>query len=270
MDTLFSWTAVYIVAALPLLVLSLNFMFGDCVVSSHLERTRQGLHAAAMRRGRMTLVAVAGAVAWQYHSYMHRFRALYFSRSPSECNPALWLYLAADSIAARLVGDPVQSWPSGGCTALDMLYLSLVASLVLSLAMSALVSPHSTRRAATTSFCSKCLCDVQEMDHHCYFVHNCIGRANRWWFVSALASTSATSIFLVLSSFQWILSHPQPWRIADLILGEAVAALSAVGSSFLLAFQLLLLRRQWTTIIFLKDVRRRGLWPSAKSLAWGK
>ena len=272
-----SWLLVYAVIALPALVLCANFVFGSCGVDEELNRRRSlgVVNLWAARRGKITVVLVYLSLVWQYYVYMCLFRRETMSelKSWTHCNVVANTFLIIDNLSALMLGNPTHdmaaSW--GSCDGQDVAVQALWAIFVAQHISLVFSVPQSERPSLRSSRCSKCLMHVDGMDHHCYFVHNCIGERNMQSFVWLLMIVCLLASFLLWSTHSWALSKLDAawaqeenglWRWAShdvLFVGGGFlgAAVCALGSGKLLLDQVWLSRRGLTRIQHLKQQQQR-------------
>merc|ERR1711934_1006589 len=72
--------------------------------------------------------------------------------------------------------------------------------------------PHSGFWVPMNSkYCRRCGHSVAGFDHHCEFLHQCVGRDNYSWFF-ATVFTAAVYNTLALRTFTTLVLGPQPWN----------------------------------------------------------
>lgn len=274
-DILTSWGAVYTALFLPALLMLANFVFGKCFVSEALTRAQHAPHAVhtwPRVAGRAHVALVTLSFVWQYYVVM--FVARTHAGGVNDvhaCNPLSFVWDVVDGlpwVANARVGRLLQCQPCDiayltSVIAFAVLYVSCVFS-VPQLSHRAPAGAGVSREAESVSHCRKCDADVLQMDHHCYFICNCVGVRNRRLFVACLFSGVLNLSFLLYHYLVWVLTE-----------GDALtnfgALLVLVFDAFLaalLCFQVLLWRRGWSTKDFLK-VRTReneSLFRSARRL----
>ena len=246
------------------MLLCANFVFGSCSLDEELIARRQTVtvNHHASRRGKLTVVAVYFSIFAQVYVYMWRYRVVWLNAPWEACNWLAGGFFAVDNISAILLGNPtrriaVLDGCDAGTVGVQVLWLCFAVQhvwLVLSV-------PQSRRPSLRSSRCSKCCMHVDGMDHHCYFVHNCIGDRNIAAFLRLAGLTCCLSGALL--GLTWpmvasVLGDSSAWVSADqLVIGVAcVAALmSMCGSVKLLARQVWLRRQGLTHIQYLKDCR---------------
>lgn len=249
----------YLFLLAPVGLLGLNFVFGHCSVANSLD-CKLGPQAST-RRGKLLLALVLTAFVWQLTEYQFAFRQ-YAGRTVSQCNVLYFCWFAADAVSSYLMDIPALP-PSHllnellTCTACDLVYgTACCLFLLLFFMTSTAVVQHAAAplHAGGASHCSKCNAWVVGMDHHCYFVHNCIGHGNRYFFVGFLGAAGFLAAFLLVRCADWYLSPDAPYRVAA---GALLTAVVCVGAWLMWMWQLLLIRRSTTTIAFLKRRRER-------------
>ena len=151
-----SWPAVYGVIALPGLLMATNFIFGRCGVAAAIE----GDDLPRGRRdtlGRLTVLATHASIWWQLHCVQCVLL--------EPCSRGVWLPLA---------------------------HCMLTSAAICLHTFAAIAKPASTRAGdAEVSFCRRCQRDVPGRDHHCPFLHTCVGGHNRVAYVALLVVTAA-------------------------------------------------------------------------------
>lgn len=270
-EILTSWGAVYAALFLPALLMLANFVFGKCFVSEALTRAQHAPHAVHARSrvvGRAYVALVTLSFAWQYYVVMFVARVAAGGVSDvGACNPAFFAWEVVDALPwVRSV--PVRSLFQ--CRPSDLVYLGSVAVFAVLYASCVFSVPQLSRRAppdaekAVVSHCRRCDADIYAMDHHCYFICNCVGKRNKRLFLLCLVSGVVNLSYLLYNYLVWVMTK-----------GDAVtnvgALLVVMFDGFLVAllgFQLLLWRRGWSTRDFLKARRQNNesLFDSARRL----
>lgn len=250
-----SWEFVCFVAAAPLALLLLNFMFGECSVAASIETNRASSSLRSKRIGRVTVTAIAACLVWQFIEYTIAFR-WWQQRDILECNPAVLLFALVDWCSSRLVGVDSELFDAATaaslrCTYCDVVYYMLSFAFCTAWVECVLSTPQLSQGNAKSSKCSKCNAHVEGMDHHCYFIHNCVGSANRGRYLMMMSSCCLLCMFLGWQCYEFVLSS-RSW--AD-ILALAFTCVCGVGSLLLALLQVLLIRRGLTTIGVLKAHR---------------
>jgi hypothetical protein len=264
-----SWPLVWTIILLPAFLLCANFVFGSCSLDEELNSRRSidTVNRRANIRGKLTVVGVYASLVWQIYVYLWRFRFEWEGRAWSECNWIAGAFLTVDNISALLLGNPTRriSFLDGCDThavALQLLWMIFVAQHLLLL----FSVPQSRRPSIRSSLCSKCCSHIDGMDHHCYFVHNCIGDRNLKGFVRLLMISFCLSSFLLWFTRFWVLSilsdvwEASLWLSHDFFVvggGCLAAGVSAAASLRLLLHQWRLSRSGLTNIEHLK-LRRVG------------
>lgn len=255
------WEVVYVVIFAPAVMLGANFMFGSCAVADALELRTDNMEKRPSWRhrtiGRCSLTGVVVCTAWQYWECLFALRWFEHENSAS-CNPVYAVYFAVDSMSAWAAGfntrDELRD--ERRCTNWEISYLSSVSTMVLLLWYCVTSSPHAQVAGPHTSYCRKCMSHVRHMDHHCYFLHNCVGESNRNAFVMLVAAVGIVAVHvLVRCPLSFVVDT---WHSS---LGYLVTLIVLIGSTCLGVFQLLLLWKGLTTVQFLKRVKGKAwLW----------
>jgi hypothetical protein len=244
-----SWGFVYALVAAPMMLMGVNFIFGRCTMAEAMDHRVEGTEMSihARRMGKAAFVGVVACFVWQLIVYGVTFR-LWSGRPVSDCSFAYTMYWCVDWCSSLLTGTVAPSdAPTLQCTPLDVTHgvgcMSFVYLFVRCLAS----IPQQKRKSVGCSYCSKCGAWVDGMDHHCYLLHNCVGKVNRFTFVRLVASCSLLAAVEVMECREFALSGS---LVAGVSYAAAIVAL--IGSGGLLGFQLLLLRKGLTTLSFLK------------------
>ena len=247
-----SWPAVYALMLLPLAGMAANFAFGRCGVAEALE-TRQGMDLKGARgrtRGRVSLVVVFVCFLWQLHA----------------------LYVVSTKPGAA----PLPVWATFGPSTAFFLFFT----------RSVTARPHAVPgkvAAAGGSLCSKCGVRVPGMDHHCFWIHNCVGAHNRLSFVATTVSGMLSACLCLGLGAEHVVAAidgaGETWRTVldgdgdaaeleatvlgaawsvEIILGWAVSLAAALGCGWLSGHQLWLLARGETTLGRLKAETRKS------------
>ncbi|KPA79363.1 zinc-finger multi-pass transmembrane protein [Leptomonas pyrrhocoris] len=264
-EVLTSWGAVYVALFLPAILMLANFVFGRCFVSEALSRAQhapQSVHTRSRIVGRAHVAVVALSFAWQFYVVMFvaRLHVVGGSDNVHACNPAFFVWDVVDSLP----------WEGSArtdlllqCSASDIAYLTsvtlfaiLYASCVFSVPQLSHSEPVPKEAAAETivavSHCRKCGADIFQMDHHCYFICNCVGKRNWLTFILCLIAGVVNLSYLLCNYLVWVLTEGD----ALTNLGALLVVVCDVFLVALLCFQVLLWRRGWSTKEFLK-VRSR-------------
>ncbi|GFE53133.1 DHHC zinc finger domain containing protein [Babesia ovis] len=119
-------------------------------------------------------------------------------------------------------------------------------------------------RAHHCRVCGRC---VLKMDHHCPWVHNCIGWANHKYFYLSLFYASALSCMVAVLSFptvRHVMKAPMvPFsEVAMLVTGEILSLFFAVVCGAFLCFHLWLMCEAYTTIEFCEKRSYSAIWPN--------
>lgn len=273
-----SWGAVYTALFLPALLLLANFVFGRCFVSEAMcnaQHAPQAVHTASRVIGRAHVVLIALSFVWQYHVVMFVARAAVGGNPDVRaCNPAYFVWSVVDALPS-LPRAPVAELLR--CDLADGIYLTLVTLFAVSYAACVFSVPQANPSVALgadkqvgvqwdASYCRRCGTHVRGMDHHCYFIGNCVGAANRRLFLVCLAAGVANLSYLLRTYGLWVLLHGGIATNAGAVLVAAFDAFLLV----LLVYQALLQRRGWTTREFVRRRReeKESLWHSAVRLCW--
>ncbi|KAG5478122.1 hypothetical protein LSCM4_05522 [Leishmania orientalis] len=253
-----SWGAVYTALFLPAILLLINFVFGNCFVSEAMCRAQQAsqsVHSWSRIIGRAHVAVVTLSFGWQYYVVMFVARANTGGNADARaCNPLFFAWDVVDHLP-YLRG---MQWPLlVQCGSSDAAYLVLVGLFAFFYASCVFSVPQVTTLGATAeghsviSYCRRCGTHVHQMDHHCYFIGNCVGGRNKRLFVCCLVTGVANLSYLLYEYALWALAQSDAVTHA----GATLVIVFDVYLVGLLAFQLLLLRRGWTTREFLR--RRR-------------
>eukprot|EP01004_Peranema_trichophorum_P007322 NODE_6100_length_926_cov_32.743462_g5509_i0.p1 GENE.NODE_6100_length_926_cov_32.743462_g5509_i0~~NODE_6100_length_926_cov_32.743462_g5509_i0.p1 ORF type:complete len:260 (-),score=10.92 NODE_6100_length_926_cov_32.743462_g5509_i0:60-839(-) len=96
-------------------------------------------------------------------------------------------------------------------------------------------------KSSKTKHCNTCQKCVQEMDHHCVIINNCVGKGNWKYFISTLLTTTIISLFLIIHSFPlfYKLLSSSIWGLdeSQVCLGMVVTVFCLIGSFTLMIFQ---------------------------------
>ena len=318
-----SWTAVYIAILGPAVMLLANFVFGNCTVAAWLEQSH-GMASREHRNdkqsfwtsnriGRATVAAGLISALWQRHVFFYYYKP--YRRATlgvrHDCD-VLWDTLSYMSNALRREGQPASSFASylfadESCTVVDLVYHLSLLSFVVAFLLSAIISPQEkvaeeerSSKASTklpqqtgernesrsSHFCSRCGTRVNGMDHHCYFVHNCIGTANRMYFIVLLISVTVLSSCLVSECTEWVVRRvfvgamlqydskaPCVSFVAasQICVGYIVLLVVLVGVGILLPWHLLLVTCGYTQVGLLKSLKYRYPATAARHrVSWGR
>lgn len=254
-----SWTMLYVIVCAPGVLLLANFTFGSCTIAEGLEYRVEGKPTARREHrvvGRCALVGVLLCTAWQYWECMFALR-WWEGREALMCNPILAAYLLVDLASGWLVGAPERGTTWGSvlqCTEWEVSYLVTLAAVVVLMWRCVVMRSHVAAPGPHTSFCRKCMCHVQDMDHHCYFLHNCIGQKNRVAFVQLMISTCTLAGLVLARCPLGFVAHS-----LRSIVGYLTTLIIFCGTLCLGVLQVALLRKGMTTIQFLKQ-RRKDSW----------
>lgn len=253
-----SWEALYIIICAPALLLAANFMFGSCTVADALEQRVDGMKSAHSKHrtiGRCSLVGVLACTAWQYWECQFVIRIWEGTDDILRCNPVSAAYATIDAVSGALAGAPqISTAPDWwDCSRWELSYLSSL-SVMLYLLWFCVTSNSQVRCASpATSFCSKCMSHVLEMDHHCYFLHNCVGAKNRIQFLALVTFVGVVALHVFARCpLAFVFST---WHS---LLGYLVTIVVFCGALCLGTFQALLLRKGLTTVQFLKQTRHKS------------
>jgi hypothetical protein len=246
-----SWPAVYALICLPAVLMAANFVFGRCGVAEAIESREPQPNAVAsvpprraVIRGRLSLVGVAVAFIWQLDVLLHILAEWSLPWSALCLTPSAVFALA---YIPAVLCRPMARQPSNG---------------------------H------TVSRCRKCARDVVEMDHHCFWIHNCVGAHNRLSFVAAVCAACAAAVVDLFLGWPSFARAIEGWRFvllrttvtawdyeddrralrelfftAEVIAGWPVAAVACAGTAYLALNQLVLLARGETTLSRMKARR---------------
>ena len=180
-----SWPFIYCLMFGPLVLMLANFVFGDCTITAMLEEGRgdSPKPRRGVLKGRIATLAVHVAIWWQYH-VRHGARPLLFGHRCDVITAVVdsvlgYTYVMADDVL------PLEDCSFAG---VDGVYYASLVTLVASLLVATLTRPAATTHTAPQRSklpihdyhsCSKCAkAVVPGMDHHCYFIHNCVGDHN--------------------------------------------------------------------------------------------
>ncbi|KAG5477885.1 hypothetical protein LSCM1_05187 [Leishmania martiniquensis] len=267
-EALTSWGAVYAALFLPAALLLANFVLGKCFVSEALCRAQhasRSVHSWSRILGRAHIAVVTLSFAWQYYAVMFVARTKTGGNSdPRACNA---LFFAWDLAGHLPYLRGVQWSLLLQCCTSDAAYLVLFGVFAFFYASCVFSVPQVTTCGAgaeeddATFYCRRCGTYVHQMDHHCYFIGNCVGERNRRLFVCCLVAGVANLSYLLYNYALWAMMH------SDVIthIGAVLAIGFDVYLAGLLAFQILLLRRGWTTREFLRS-RQRDREPLMRSV----
>lgn len=219
-----SWPAVIILCCLPGLLMLRNFLFGNCDVAVALDRRHGGSAPSGSKlRGRAQLAACMVAFLWQVH--------------------------AAMTMTLQRPGSP-DFWVAASFVTLMNIWVFVAWQVAI------WTPPISV--GSDLSSCSKCGVKVRHMDHHCFWINNCVGEHNYTSFVSFLAAVMVASIgelilfwhdidaaaaALVRPSEGTTALHLDLWvgRVLlpslEVVVGALVAVVMALGAGWLLQQQ---------------------------------
>jgi hypothetical protein len=271
-----SWGAVYAALFLPAILMLGNFVFGKCFVSEALSQAQHAPHSTHARSrviGRAYVAVVMLTFVWQYYVVMFVARTHVGGNDDAHaCNPAYFVWDVVDSLP-RISEARIDLLLQ--CRTSDVVYLASVTLFAFLYVSSVFSVPQIPRGgidsgdpggagATAVSHCRKCGADILEMDHHCYFICNCVGKRNKRLFVLCLVAGAMNLSYLLYTYLVWVLTEGDA-------LTNVGALLVVVFDDFLIAllcFQILLWRRGWSTKEFLKVRTREGesLYRSTKRL----
>jgi hypothetical protein len=261
-----SWEVLYWILCAPGILLAANFMFGSCTVADALEQRVAGAAKAHDRHrtiGRCSLIGVIVCTAWQYWECQFVLRH-WNDDGTLRCNPVHAAYATVDGLSGWLAGVPATSssvsqlWD---CRPWEASYLLSLCVMMYFLWFCVTSSSQVGAAGPTTSYCRKCASHVLEMDHHCYFLHNCVGAKNREHFLALVISIGVVALHVLAKcSLAFVFST---WHST---LGYLVTIIVLVGALFLGVFQTLLLRKGLTTVQFLKQTKELTWLQAAISL----
>lgn len=111
-------------------------------------------------------------------------------------------------------------------------------------------------RPPRASHCSTCGACILTHDHHCLWVNNCVGQRNYRYFITFLASTVFTAVFLIANCATHVArSEPhRPSRVPVTILLLVYACLTIWYPAILLGYHIFMTGTQQTTREFLRYV----------------
>ncbi|CAM42410.1 zinc-finger multi-pass transmembrane protein [Leishmania braziliensis MHOM/BR/75/M2904] len=257
-EALTSWGAVYIALLLPAILMLVNFVFGKCFVSEAMCRARhtpQSVHTRSRILGRAYVALVTLSFAWQYYVVMFVVRTQTDGNADVRaCNPLFFVWDLIDHLP-YLRGMQLSLLVQ--CCSSDVTYLVLVGLFAFFYASCVFSVPQATPGSAAAegqdviSYCRRCGTHVHQMDHHCYFIGNCVGERNRRLFLCCLVAGVANLSYLLYKYALWVFAHGD----AVTNVGAILVMVFDVFLAGLLGFQVLVLRRGWTTREFLR--RRR-------------
>ncbi|RNF08104.1 zinc-finger multi-pass transmembrane protein [Trypanosoma conorhini] len=252
-EGLFSWTAVYLAVMFPALVMVFNFVFGNCFLGEALAHNQHATTGKGYYRslGRLCVVVVLGLFIWQYYIYMFQTRKGRVDR----CNPPVYIWHLVDGV---FWGKEGASYALRWNCPLDEVCFLALWSLHLALYAACVMSvPQLGAKSDGGSFCRKCNAYVEDMDHHCFLIGNCVGSKNRKFFLCLLTLCVVNMFFLLLTRGAWAYAEGGVF----ILLGLLLVIGAAVVGSCLLILQCCLLRKNKTTLSFLKEERRsrRGI-----------
>lgn len=262
LKVLLSDAGVVVAIVLPLALLLINFVFGSCVVSEALSTVQTGssenIHTYSRRIGRGLVVVILLTFFWQYFGYFHQVHSSWNGKV-YQCSP---LDGFLESLLSLVRGSPVVQVPDlMVCRWEDIIFLCLW-TLFLVLYVAVIVSSPSkckrlsesmlqtTKGNSNLSYCRRCSCVVEDMDHHCYAVCNCVGGGNRKLFLLLLGTAVAELSFLLLCclpSFRYLCLHDLFSAVGLILVCVVTILLSA-----LFCFHCFLWKRGITTKRFLK------------------
>ncbi|KAG5503569.1 hypothetical protein JKF63_05709 [Porcisia hertigi] len=253
-EAITSWGAVYAALFLPAILMLANFVFGKCLLSEALCRAQQIPHSVHTRShiiGRAHVVLVTLSFTWQYCVVMFVARTKAGGNSDARaCNPLFSLWDLIDNLP--YLGN-VQWSLLVQCCCSDVTYHLLVALFAVFYASCVFsapqVTPHSPAAEGhdSISYCRRCGTHIYQMDHHCYFIANCVGGRNRRLFLCCLVTGVANLSYILHKYALWALAHGD----ALTSVGAVLAGVSDIFLIGLLGFQMLLMWRGWTTREFL-------------------
>ncbi|ORM41898.1 putative protein S-acyltransferase 16 [Babesia sp. Xinjiang] len=118
-------------------------------------------------------------------------------------------------------------------------------------------------RAHHCRVCGRC---VLKMDHHCPWVHNCIGWANHKYFYLSLFYASTLSSVIAILSFptvRHVLHTPMvpTSEVVMLLIGEVLSSIYAIVCGLFLCFHVWLMCEAYTTIEFCEKRSHNIMWP---------
>ncbi|KAK7198932.1 zinc-finger multi-pass transmembrane protein [Novymonas esmeraldas] len=261
-ELLTSWGAVYAALFMPALLMLANFVFGRCFVSEAMCRAQhapQATHTRSRILGRAHVALVALSFAWQYYVVMFVARTKTGgSTDIRTCNPAFSVWDMVDNLPDV---RGVQLTLLSRCRPSDVAYLVLVSLFAFFYASCVFSVPQMADGRADAAYCRRCGAHIHRMDHHCYFIGNCVGESNRRLFLCCLVTGVVNLSYLLYMYALWVFVHGD----ALTNLGALLVILFDAFLLGLLAFQLLLSRRGWTTREFVRR-RRRDKESMARSL----
>ncbi|AYU79321.1 zinc-finger multi-pass transmembrane protein [Leishmania donovani] len=269
-EALTSWGAVYAALFLPAILMLGNFVFGKCFVSEAMcmsQHAPQSVHTRSRILGRAHVALVTLSFAWQYYIVMFVARTKTGGNADARaCNPLFFVWDLVDHLP-YLRG--VQLSLLVQCHSSDVAYLVLVGLFALFYASCVFSVPQVISRSASAeghdgiSYCRRCGSHIKQMDHHCYFIGNCVGDRNRRLFLCCLVTGVANLSYLLYKYALWTLAHGD----AITNFGAILVFVFDVFLTALLGFQMFVLRRGWTTREFLRR-RRHAKEPVVRFILW--
>lgn len=253
---------VYTAIFSPLLFLLLNFIFGSCFLSDALHTIQTGTaignnQSKAHRFGRLCVILVVLSFAAQYYVYFHVAHSSWngecFQCSPVDCT----LDLICSGFGFGEVSARWSSWVS--CRTEDLVFLSLwfmLLAMYIRVVCSSSCSTNMTETPrARFSFCRYCQVHIEEMDHHCFFLSNCIGAKNKKSFLLLLLLSASELFFFNYWCFPLLFSGKPVHALVFLgLLGSFGAG---VVVTILLVFHCFLWKNKKTTKDFIRSCKKR-------------
>ncbi|GET89083.1 zinc-finger multi-pass transmembrane protein [Leishmania tarentolae] len=258
-EALTSWGAVYLALFLPAILMFTNFVFGNCCVSEAMCRSQnapQSVHTRSRIVGRAHIALVTLSFVWQYYVVMFVARTKTGGNDDARaCNPFFFLWDLVDHLPYMRgfqLSLLTQCWSS------DVVYLVLVGLFAFFYASCVFSVPQVVSCSAAPdghdgiSYCRRCNSNIHKMDHHCYFIGNCIGESNKRVFLCCLVSGVANLSYLLYKYALWALVH------GDGItrIGAILVFVFDIFLTALVGLQVFLLQHGLTTKEFLRRKRQ--------------
>lgn len=262
-ELLTSWEGVYVMVSLPAVLMLMNFACGSCFISEVLSAEQHSIHSVHTRHrilGRTCVALITASFAWQFYTVMFVARQVADPKlNPRACNLAYFIW---DTVDALPIFSRAPLMLLLKCSYRDTSYLLFVSSFfffyiqcVFSVPQinAAQITSHAPEMRKKVHFCRKCGAYTYLMDHHCYFICNCVGEKNMTLFICCLLTGILNMSYLLLYYGKWAFSS------GDLLI-TAGAVLVMMFNLFLVAllsFHVWLRRSGNSTVDWLHRRRKK-------------